>query len=407
MKAHYDVVILGGGASGLGAVKGSLEEGAHVLLVERENSTGGVLNQCIHTGFGLKVFKRELTGPEFHEYYRKKLGDFDSLFESTILSIDFKNRIIFGINSHGIFEISFKALVLATGAREKPFEALRIPGGRPSGIFTAGFAQKLLNIENFLPGKRASIIGSGDIGMIMARRLKLEGIEVVGVFEIMPYPGGLTRNVYQCLIDYDIPLHLSTSVIRVHGKSRIEGITVCDFDNGKPVTGTEKYIPIDTLVASVGLIPENDLVKDEIELSKGEGVLVDDLMRTNIPFVFAAGNNIVIHDLVDFVAIEGEIAGKSAALVLKGKKLPERKARLIKKEGVRTLSIDYATLTKPFTVYLRVEHPIKNCIITVNGKKKKYVVNAKPSEMIELELNPNKDHFGNIIEINAISKEAL
>lgn len=399
MKCMYDVVILGGGASGLGAVKGALKEGASVILIEREASTGGVLNQCIHTGFGLKVFNKELTGPEFHELYMSNLENFDTLFEASISDMDFDKNYIYGISKTGLFEISFKAIVLATGARERPFESLRIPGERPSGIFTAGLAQKFINVENCLPGKRAAIIGSGDIGMIMARRFVLEGIEVEGVYEILPYPGGLTRNVYQCLMDYNIPLYLSTSVVEVHGKSRLEGVNVAKFHGNKPVPGTERFIEVDTLVASVGLIPENDLVKSNIEKSRNGGLVVDDLMRTNIPNVFAAGNNIIIHDLVDFVAMEGETAGIYAARFAKGNKLPERKSKIMKKKGISAINIEYATLSNPFILYLRVDKPMKECNITVNGKVRKTVLNAKPSEMIELEIDPVKEKFMETIEI--------
>lgn len=401
MTQNYDVVVLGGGASGLGAIKGAIEEGVNPILIERESSTGGVLNQCIHTGFGLQVFKKELTGPEFHEIYKKGLNNFDALFEATILDIDFKKNTVSGITKNGIFEISYKALVLATGARERPFESLRVPGTRPSGIFTAGLAQKFVNVENYFPGKRVIIVGSGDIGMIMARRFVLEGIEVEGVYEILPYPGGLTRNVYQCLIDFNIPLYLSTSVVKIHGKSRLNGVTVARFENGKKIEGTERFIKVDTLVASVGLIPENDLVKREIETSKSGGLIVDDLMRTNISNVFAAGNNIVIHDLVDFVSLEGEIAGRNAGKLAKGNKLPERKVKIIKKKGISVISMEYSTNYLPFVLYTRVSKPMKKAELKINGKTKKILINAKPSEMIELEINPLKESFKDTIEIEA------
>lgn len=406
MRLKYDVVVLGAGASGLGAAKGALGENASVILIERDPFTGGVLNQCIHTGFGLQVFRQDLTGPEFHELYINSFPrQFDVLLDTTVLEIDFANKELYAVNTKGTYEISFKSLVLATGARERPFEALRVPGTRPSGIFTAGLAQKLVNIENVKPGTRAAIIGSGDIGMIMARRLVLEGVEVEGVYEIMPFPGGLARNIYQCLYDYGIPLHLSTSVIKVHGNSRLEGVTVAQFENGKLVEGTERLVALDTLIVSIGLIPENDLVKSSIELSKDGGAIVDDLMRTSIPFVFACGNNTIIHDLVDFVAVEGELAGRNAALLAKGQSLPERKARITYKDGVRIGSLHWSTLEESFTLYLRVTKPMRRCSVQINGEVKKHVINAKPSEMIELRIDPKKERLSGDIEISVIEKE--
>ncbi len=389
-KIRYDVVILGGGAAGMGAIKGALGENVSVLLIEREASTGGVLNQCIHNGFGIHVFNRELSGPEYHEMYLENVGNFDAMYETTVLKIDSKHNLLHAISKDGVYEIEYGALVLATGARERPFEALRIPGSRPAGIFTAGLAQHFVNLENHLPGHKAVILGSGDIGLIMARRLTLEGVQVEGVYEIMPYQGGLTRNIVQCLNDFDIPLHLSTSVVKVHGKERLEGVTVAKFENGTPVQGSERFVKCDTLVASVGLIPENDLVKDFLETTPDEGVAVDDLMRTNVPNVFAAGNNVCIHDLVDFVTIEGEEAGKNAALVSKGEKLPERLASVKAGQNIRVISTKYTTSSRPFKMYVRVSKPMGTTTIYLNDQKVKTVLSAKPSEMIEINLDPSK-----------------
>ncbi len=400
-KLSYDVVILGGGAAGMGAIKGVLSQNASVLLIEREPSTGGVLNQCIHNGFGLQVFKKELTGPEYHEMYLETVEPFDAMYETTVLDVNFENSVLKAINAAGIYEIKYGALVLTTGARERPFEALRIPGSRPSGIFTAGLAQHFVNLENHLPGRRAVIIGSGDIGLIMARRLTLEGVEVEGVYEIMPYQGGLTRNVVQCLKDFNIPLHLSTSVVKIHGRERLEGVTVANFSDGNPVSGTERFVKCDTLVASVGLIPENDLVDKNIETSNDGGAVVDELMRTSVDNVFAAGNNVCIHDLVDFVTIEGETAGKNAARVAKGQKIPKREGFFKKGKGIRVLSVHYTTATVPFKMYVRVEHPMNMAMLKMNDTKLKVVLNAKPSEMIEIMLDPTKYNLKGEIVISA------
>ncbi len=401
MTEKYDVVVLGGGAAGMGAVKGAIDQGASVLMIEREAWTGGVLNQCIHNGFGVHVFEMELTGPEYHEMYREKIEGFEAMYETMVLNVDLGKNTLKAINSSGNHEIEFGALVLATGARERPFESLRIQGSRPAGVFTAGLAQKFVNLENHLPGRKAVVIGSGDIGMIMARRLVLEGVEVEGVYEIMPYQGGLTRNVVQCLLDFDIPLHLSTSVVRLHGKERLTGITVAKFDKGKPVAGTERFIQCDTLVASVGLVPENDLVRGKIELGGDSGAIVDDLMRTGADNVFAAGNNVCIHDLVDFATMEGETAGRNAAIAAAGKDLPERIGVFHAKEGVRVLSAKYATSTEPFTLYLRVERPMKVATIKINDRSVKGVLNAKPSEMVEILLDPRKHDLKGRLEISA------
>jgi len=401
-RLEYDVVILGGGAAGMGAIRGALSQNASVLLVEREASTGGVLNQCIHNGFGVRVFKKELTGPEYHEMYLEKLKGFDAMYEATVLDIDSESRLLKVISASGIYKIRYGALVLATGARERPFEALRVPGSRPSGIFTAGLAQHFVNLENRLPGRKAIVIGSGDIGLIMARRLTLEGVEVEGVYEIMPYQGGLTRNVVQCLKDFNIPLHLSTSVVKVHGKERLEGVTVAKFIDGNPVSGTERFIGCDTLIASVGLIPENDLVDKEIEISSSGGAVVDDLMRTSVDNIFAAGNNVCIHDLVDFVTVEGEGAGQNAARVAKKEKMPKRVGIFKKGKGIRVISIHYTTATIPFKMYVRVDHPMDMAILRINDTNLKTVLNAKPSEMIEFTLDPTKYNLKGEIELSAV-----
>ena len=324
-KENVDVLIIGGGAAGLAAAIEAKKFGVKTILLERDRSTGGVLNQCIHNGFGLHVFKAELTGPEFMEKLWEELGNLEEVIRNnfTVLKIDPDNREVITLSEEGIVVFKPKALIMATGARERPLNSLRIPGSRVAGVYTAGVAQKMVNIYNRLPGNKVLIVGSGDIGLIMARRLKIEGMDVVGVVEIMPEPGGLIRNVVQCLEDFNIPLWLSHTVFKIHGKGRLKGVTIGKVDeNFNPIPGTEKFLEVDTLVASVGLIPQNELIEDFVEMDAiNRGPVVDDLMRTSVEWIFAAGNNVAIHDLVDFVYEEGKIAGKNAAKYVLGEKL--------------------------------------------------------------------------------------
>ncbi|MBO8139690.1 MAG: FAD-dependent oxidoreductase [Thermosipho sp. (in: Bacteria)] len=407
-RENVDVLIIGGGAAGLAAAIEAKKFGVKTLLLERDRSTGGVLNQCIHNGFGLHVFKAELTGPEFMEKLWEELGNLDEVIRNnyTVLKIDPEKKEVITLSEEGIVVFKPKALIMATGARERPLNSLRIPGSRVAGVFTAGVAQKMVNIYNRLPGNRVLIVGSGDIGLIMARRLKIEGMDVVGVVEIMPEPGGLIRNVVQCLDDFNIPLWLSHTVFKIHGKERLEGVTIGKVDeNFKPIPGTERFLEVDTLVASVGLIPQNELIEDFVEMDAiNRGPVVDDLMRTSVEWIFAAGNNVAIHDLVDFVYEEGKIAGKNAAKYVLGEKLPEAKYRFERGDNVGVLLPQKFTGSQPFKMYVRSRKSLEKSAISFSGRTiRKFNWKIRPSEMIDLVVK-NFEGFPDevLVEVNQI-----
>ena len=393
-KCIVDCAVIGGGPAGLAAAIEADRLGLNTLMIERDKTLGGILQQCIHDGFGLHRFKKRLTGGQYAQHFIDQVQEkgIKTLLDTMVLKIT-KDRVIYAANEEeGILEIQAGSIILAMGCRERTRSQVMIYGSRPAGVLTAGAVQRYINMEGYLPGRKAVILGSGDIGLIMARRMTLEGIDVEGVYEIMHHQNGLTRNIVQCLHDYDIPLHLGTTVTRIHGNDRITGVTVAKVDeNLKPVPGTEKEIDCDLLVLSVGLIPENELSEAVgIEMcTSTKGPVVNDEMMTSIPGIFAAGNVAAVFDLVDYVSLTGEIAARGAARYVKeggtgAESVPVKAGDNIAFVFPQRIRKD--TKNEEIHLFMRVKEPDEDVrtVLIQGGQKKairKYQA-VKPPEMV-------------------------
>ena len=370
---NVDLVIIGGGPAGLAAAVAARKAGVeNLLILERDSELGGILNQCIHNGFGLHTFKEELTGPEYAARFIAQVEELHIPYKLNTMVLDLAaDKTVTAMNkTDGLFQLHPKAVILAMGCRERPRGALNIPGYRPAGIYTAGTAQRLVNMEGYLPGRKVVILGSGDIGLIMARRMTLEGAQVQVVAELMPYSGGLKRNIVQCLDDFGIPLKLSHTVVDIQGKERVEGITLARVENGKPVPGTEEHYDCDTLLLSCGLLPENELSRAAgVALSSiTSGPLVNESLETSIPGVFAAGNVLHVHDLVDYVSEEAGAAGAQAAAYLQNGEQDAPAIPVHCENGVRytvPVTVRPACVGDTVTIRFRVGGVFKNKKIAV------------------------------------------
>ncbi len=394
---YHDIVIIGGGPAGMAAAVAAYDAGCRdVVILDREPRLGGILMQCIHNGFGLHKLGRELTGPEYAAVYAAEVAKRSiRVYTETMVTSLTPDRIITARNRDGLLQLQAGAVILAMGCRERSRGALNICGSRPAGIYSAGTAQKLMNCMGYRVGSRAVILGSGDIGLIMARRMSLEGAKVEAVCEVMPYSGGLTRNIVQCLQDFDIPLYLSTTVVQIHGTERLEGVTVAQVDEHRhPIESTRRYIPCDTLLLSVGLIPENELTRAAgipMDPVTG-GALVDESCQTGIPGIFACGNVLQVHDLVDYVSAEAERAGLGAVKYITGALHKANTVPTKAGQGVRYVLPQAIHCTgQPVSLFLRVTQPTGKARLTVRSGGRVIAafkrLKTAPGEMEELTLS--------------------
>ena len=404
-----DLVVIGGGPAGLSAAVAAKKSGCRdVLLIERDRILGGILNQCIHDGFGLHRFGEPLTGPEYAQRYIDEFQDLgiEPGLGNIVLSID-QERNLYTSSRKGFTKIKAGAVVLSMGCRERTAGAISLPGTRPAGVYTAGVAQNMINLQNIMVGNRVVILGSGDIGLIMARRMTLEGAKVEAVFEILPYASGLPRNIQQCLNDYGIPLHLSTTVTEIHGEERVTGVSVAQVDeNYRQIPGTRRLVPCDTLLLSVGLIPENELSRgaDVFIEPRTSGASVNDSFMTSIPGIFSCGNVLHVHDLVDHVSEEAAQAGEFAVKYLQGEvKARDSYIRIEPKQGVRYVLHQKVSGSRDFTLSLRVAEPSWNQAIWVrDGVRKvarKKMVRLHPAEMIRVKVKAQKLQNAKVLEV--------
>ena len=412
MSIKAELVIIGGGPAGMSAAVAAYDAGIRdILILERDKSLGGILRQCIHNGFGLHRFKEELTGPEYAYRYELQVRERNIPFKLNTMVLDITpDKVVTAMNSEdGLFTIEAKSIILAMGCRERPKGALNISGTRPAGIFTAGTAQKFVNMDGYMPGKKVVILGSGDIGLIMARRMTLEGAKVEAVCELMPYSGGLARNIEQCLNDFGIPLMLSHTVVEIHGKERVTGVTIAKVDERRrPIPETRQYIECDTLLLSVGLLPENELTKSaNISLDRiTGGAAVDQNRQTEIEGVYACGNVLHVHDLVDYVSEESEIAGKAAAAYIKGETAKGRDIGLVTDGKVRYTVPQRITAEENVTVYFRVSDVYRDVRIVVRDgenvliNKKKQKVAPGEMETVTLTADMIKGLKGNTLSFS-------
>jgi thioredoxin reductase len=416
-RYNVDIAVIGAGPAGLAAALSANKEGVSVMIIERDREMGGILQQCIHNGFGLRYFKQELTGPEYAQRFINLIYEtnIQVLLNSMVINLT-SNHLITAINpQRGVIQIQAKAVVLAMGCRERTRGAINVPGGRPAGIFPAGQAQRFINMEGYFPGKRILILGSGDIGMIMARRCMLEGLQVLAVAEVLPYPTGLIRNQVQCLQEYNIPLYLKHTIVDIEGKYRVEGATIAEVDDKwYPIPGTEKHFDCDTILFSVGLIPENEISqKAGCILSGNGGPEVNEFLETSISGIFACGNVLQVHDLVDWVTLEGERAAQNAVQYVNGKSLPylSKTIKLIPGKNIGYVKPDRINVLdsmKQVEISFRVKIPKNHVTVelitkgkAIYSRKYKYVI---PSEMIIIKTNFKPEEIQDSITINIVEE---